>query len=622
MSVVMSTSLGRISPANLAESWRPDGEEWKAEDMAVAFAGMELDAARFELRRNGTPVPMEPQAFDVLVYLVQHRDRVVAKEELMDQIWGGRFVSETAVTSRIKQIRRALGDDGRVQKLIKTSHGRGYRFVAEVREVHVTGRARRRRRATLRSVAGALHTPRDGLGIAYQVTGSGDRDIVLVAGFISHLELDWGNPRHDHFLERLSSMGRLIRFDKRGTGMSDRPPGVPDLETRMHDVLAVMDAAGSQRATLFGYSEGGPMAVLFAATHPERVSELVLFGSYAKRTWSPDYPHAQRMEDRIAYTDQLISTWDWEADMWMRCPSADPAMTPGGRACRTAATPATVRALMDMNSMVDVRKALTAVRVPTLVVHRTGDQIDSVANGRYLADHIAGASWWNFPATIISSPAIPTNCSTRSRSSWPRRRRGPSRPSRCGGGRRGRPGRRSAVDGLRPAAGPQAVRATGTWCCSTGRRPRYAPPAAAGHPRQRVQSGDRRGAPRRADADRLRGRHGGRAGPDRAGRHAVDLGDRTRPARRIGTRTRTGRHPRGGAGRSVGAVLGGCGLAPPVCGHRALSLSAHRAAEPRQPSCPDACQLIVPCACRRVERRPSTGSGPGSARLRPSGCEP
>ncbi len=100
--------------------------------MAVAFAGMELDAARFELRRNGTPVPMEPQAFDVLVYLVQHRDRVVAKEELMDQIWGGRFVSETAVTSRIKQIRRALGDDGRVQSLIRTSHGRGYRFVAEV----------------------------------------------------------------------------------------------------------------------------------------------------------------------------------------------------------------------------------------------------------------------------------------------------------------------------------------------------------------------------------------------------------------------------------------------------------------------------------------------------------
>ena len=395
MFVVMSTSLGPIAPANLAELWRPDGEPWKAEDMAVAFAGMELDAARFELRRDGMPVPMEPQAFDVLVYLVQHRDRVVAKEELMDQIWGGRFVSETAVTSRIKQIRRALGDDGRVQNMIKTSHGRGYRFVAEVREVH-DHRPPTSTPTLERSPV--RYTTSDGLSIAYQVTGSGDRDIVLVAGFISHLELDWGNPAHDHFLERLSGMGRLIRFDKRGTGMSDRPSGVPDLETRMHDVLAVMDAAGSERATLFGYSEGGPMAVLFAATHPDRVSELVLFGSYAKRTWSPDYPLAQRMEDRIAYTDQLISTWDWEADMRMRTPSADPAMARWwSMRCRTAATPSTVRALMDMNSLVDVRKALTAVRVPTLVMHRTGDPIVTVANGRYLAEHIAGARYVELP---------------------------------------------------------------------------------------------------------------------------------------------------------------------------------------------------------------------------------
>ena len=363
--------------------------------MAVAFAGMELDTARFELRRDGTPVPMEPQAFDVLVYLVQHRDRVVAKEELMDQIWGGRFVSETAVTSRIKQIRRALGDDGRVQSLIKTSHGRGYRFVAEVREVHDHRPATT---APTLDRSPVRYTTSDGLSIAYQVTGSGDRDIVLVAGFISHLELDWGNPAHDHFLERLSGMGRLIRFDKRGTGMSDRPSGVPDLETRMHDVLAVMDAAGSERATLFGYSEGGPMAVLCAATHPDRVSELVLFGSYAKRTWSPDYPLAQRMEDRIAYTDQLISAWDWEADMRMRTPSADPAMARWwSTRCRTAATPSTVRALMDMNSLVDVRKALAAVRVPTLVVHRSGDPIVSVANGRYLAEHIDGARYVELP---------------------------------------------------------------------------------------------------------------------------------------------------------------------------------------------------------------------------------
>ena len=121
-------------------------------------------------------------------------------------------------------------------------------------------------------------------------------------------------------------MGRLIRFDKRGTGMSDRPPGVPDLETRMHDVLAVMDAVGSERAVVCGYSEGGPMALMFAAMHPERVQSLVLYGTYAKRTWAEDYPWAQTQEEREAYTDELVTGWDWEADLLMRCPSGDEAM--------------------------------------------------------------------------------------------------------------------------------------------------------------------------------------------------------------------------------------------------------------------------------------------------------
>ena len=114
--------------------------------------------------------------------------------------------------------------------------------------------------------------------IAYQVTGEGPRDLVLVPGFISHLDLDWDEPRSAHFLHRLASFSRLIRFDKRGTGLSDRPGGLPDLETRMDDVRAVLDAVGSERAALFGYSEGGPMAMLFAATYPQRTTALVLYG--------------------------------------------------------------------------------------------------------------------------------------------------------------------------------------------------------------------------------------------------------------------------------------------------------------------------------------------------------
>ena len=373
--------------------------------MVLSFDGdVELDPALFELRRAGHAVPLEPQAFDVLSYLVAHRDRVVTKEELMDAIWGGRFVTEAAVTSRIKQARRAVGDDGQAQRVIRTIHGRGYRFVASVAIGGVVASKSSsvpEQRDATGAVGSVRYTISDGLHIAFQVSGQTagsdegtdeGTDILLIPGFVSHLEIDWADPRHAHFLHRLGSMGRLIRFDKRGTGMSDRPPGVPDLETRMHDVLAVMDAVGSERAVVCGYSEGGPMALLLAATHPERVSSLVLYASYAKRTWSPDYPWGQTQEARAAYTDELVTRWDWEADARMRIPSADAAMQRWwAQRMRAAATPSTVRALMDMNSLVDVRDMLPAVRVPTLVVHRTGDALFHVDQARYIAERVPGA---------------------------------------------------------------------------------------------------------------------------------------------------------------------------------------------------------------------------------------
>jgi len=356
------------------------------------FDDLELDTGLFELRRQGARVPLEPQAFDVLVYLVSHRDRVVPKEELMDAIWGGRFVTEAAVTSRIKQVRRAVGDDGQAQRVIQTVHGRGYRFVAPLRDSAATDEPSD---GLTGPIGPVRYTTSDGLHIAYQVSGRTDGlgpDIVLISGFISHLELDWEDARHAHFLHRLGSMGRLIRFDKRGTGMSDRPPGVPDLETRIHDVLAVMDAVDSRRAALFGYSEGGPMALLMAATHPERVAALVLYAVYAKRLWSEDYPWAQTAEERAVYTDALVGRWDWEADARMRIPSADESMQRWwAHRMRASATPSTVRALMDMNSLVDVRDVLPAVRVPTLVLHRSGDALFKVAESKYIADRVDSA---------------------------------------------------------------------------------------------------------------------------------------------------------------------------------------------------------------------------------------
>jgi DNA-binding SARP family transcriptional activator/pimeloyl-ACP methyl ester carboxylesterase len=237
-----------------------------------------------------------------------------------------------------------------------------------------------------------------GLNIAYQVTGAGRVNLVLVPGFISHLEKDWEDPRHARFFERLGSISRLIRFDKRGTGLSDRPGEFPDLETRMDDVRAVMDAAGSKRAVLFGYSEGGTMALLFAATYPERVSALVLYGVFAARTRSDDYPWAPSPAERSAFADQIEREWGWEADMHRMCPNADEAMARWwGERARAAASPGAARALITMNSTVDVRHVLPAIHTPTLVLHRTGDQDARIEEGRYIAERIPSARFVELP---------------------------------------------------------------------------------------------------------------------------------------------------------------------------------------------------------------------------------
>jgi class 3 adenylate cyclase len=230
------------------------------------------------------------------------------------------------------------------------------------------------------------------------VTGDGPIDLVLVSGFVSHLEMDWEDPRSGYFLERLGSFARLIRFDKRGTGLSDRPGVVPDLETRMDDMRAVMDAAGSESASTFGYSEGGPMAILFAATYPERTTSLVLYGTYAKRLRSEDYPWAPTQEERRAYAEEIERRWAFSADLERMCPSADTPMARWWEArARAAASPGAARALIEMNSQIDVRDVLGSVRVPALVLHRHGDRDSRVEEGRYIAGRIPGAQFVELP---------------------------------------------------------------------------------------------------------------------------------------------------------------------------------------------------------------------------------
>jgi len=231
------------------------------------------------------------------------------------------------------------------------------------------------------------------VNIAYQVTGDGPFDLVLVPGFFSHLEIDWEYPASAHLFERLGSFARLICFDKRGTGLSDRGVGLPDFEARMDDVRAVMDAVGSESAVLFGYSEGGPMCILFAATYPHRVRSLVLYGTYAKRSHpDEDYPWAPTQEERERVARELEETWGEDVDLSTVMPNADAAAAAWlGRRGRASLSPAGARDLILMNSKADVRDLLGSVQCPALVLHRTGDRDSRTEEGRYIAERIPGA---------------------------------------------------------------------------------------------------------------------------------------------------------------------------------------------------------------------------------------
>jgi class 3 adenylate cyclase len=231
------------------------------------------------------------------------------------------------------------------------------------------------------------------VNIAYHVMGDGAFDLVVVHGFFSHLEIDLELPGLARFHERLAAFARVIRFDKRGTGLSDRGVGVPDFETRMDDVRAVMDAVGSKSAAIFGYSEGGPMCVLFAATYPERVRALVLYGTYAKRSDpDDDYPWAPTREERVAVAHELERTWGENVDLSTMWPNADPVQAAGfHRRGRAGVSPSGARDLILMNTKADIRDLLGSVQCPTLVLHRTGDRDTNIEEGRYVASRIPGA---------------------------------------------------------------------------------------------------------------------------------------------------------------------------------------------------------------------------------------
>jgi DNA-binding SARP family transcriptional activator/pimeloyl-ACP methyl ester carboxylesterase len=241
----------------------------------------------------------------------------------------------------------------------------------------------------------------DGIHVAYQVIGDGERDMVLVPGLMSHLELIWEDHETADFYRRLAGLGRLILFDKRDTGMSDRAPGTMSLEERMEDVRAVMQAAGSSRAVLFGYSEGAPMSILFAATYPERVTALILASASARWFPASGYPCGQGAQEMYdALRDIAAHRWgQGESIEWYLPGLAHSARARQllGRFERMAVNPSAFLRLTQMIHDIDVRAVLPAIHVPTLVIQRLGDRITPPCHGRYLASHIAGARYFEQP---------------------------------------------------------------------------------------------------------------------------------------------------------------------------------------------------------------------------------
>jgi len=398
------------------------------------FGAFRIDVIERVLFGERGAVPLTPKVFDTLLLLVENNNHVLGKQELIERIWPDSFVEDNNLAQNISILRKALGQSPGGQDYIQTVPKRGYRFVAEVREdweegAPVVVRERTRSRIVVEeeidepmTIEGPaalppatqdfentpFHLPetqyaRSGeVNIAYQVVGDAPLDLVFVMGWVSHMEYFWREPSFAKFLMRLASFSRLILFDKRGTGLSDRVPihELPTLEQRMDDVRAVMEAVGSEKAALVGVSEGGPMCSLFAATYPEKTLALVMIGTYAKRICDDEYPWAPTTEQRQHFFEEMREQWGGPVGVEERAPSVanDPKFRDWWATyLRMGASPGAAVALTQMNAEIDVRRVLPTIRVPSLVIHRTGDLLLKIDEGRFVADCIPGSKFVELP---------------------------------------------------------------------------------------------------------------------------------------------------------------------------------------------------------------------------------
>jgi DNA-binding winged helix-turn-helix (wHTH) protein len=389
------------------------------------FDGFELDTDRMELRRGTALVPLEPQVFDVLAYLVEQHERVVQKDELIEHIWPEKYITEAALHSRLMSARRAIGDSGQAQSLIRTVHGRGYRFVGDVvtswtNPVSVTDR-RPAFDQEIRFCRAA-----DGARIAFAVSGEGP-PLVKAANWLTHLEFDPGSPVWGHIWRELSKSFRLVRYDGRGSGLSDWELPRYSFESWVDDLEAVVDELGLQRFPLLGISQGGAVAIAYAARHPHRVTQLVLCGAYGRGRLhrGPDW-----VARHNAVRTLIEQGWGKEDEALREVFALT--MIPEGTEeqrrwltdlQRVSASAANAALFYETAGQINVEDILPTLRAPTLVMHSRGDQRAGFEEGRRLAGLIprapsdaeqrqppvagAGASMAAVPR---GNPRVPRDC--------------------------------------------------------------------------------------------------------------------------------------------------------------------------------------------------------------------
>jgi pimeloyl-ACP methyl ester carboxylesterase/DNA-binding winged helix-turn-helix (wHTH) protein len=374
--------------------------------MLVRFGSCELDSERRELRRGATLVHVQPQVFDLLVYLIDHRDRVVSRDEMVEAVWEGRSVSDVTLNSRVNSARHAIGDDGKGQALIRTIPRRGFRFVGELIEgigasgvAAETPKGEMRPETSAKSIAPSqditfCHSS-DGVSLAVATCGSGF-PIVKTGTWLTHVQHDWDSPIWSPLFHRLAEHFRLVRYDPRGCGLSDRDTALISFEGFVRDLEAATDALRLERFALFGVSQGAAVSIAYAARNPDRVSHLVLSGGFALG-WKRRGSDAE-IATRAALLTLIANGWGQDnpafrqvftARLWPDTTAEQ--LRSFDELQRLSASRENAERIQRVVGDIDVTSLLPLIKAPTLVLHSRGDATVPRELGLMLAQQIPGA---------------------------------------------------------------------------------------------------------------------------------------------------------------------------------------------------------------------------------------